>query len=101
VLHEVRKRSQTSSTPSLPHSAFERLRGVFVVCLVSFIYKMNTFVVGVFMGKPLFVVLDKIFKRDVFHAFSKSLHLGVTPVFLRPLFSSFFSSHIPTEVSFG
>ncbi len=54
------------------------------------------------MGKPLFGVLDKIFPRDVFHAFLKSLRVGVQLICARHVsLSSPFSSRIPVEVSFG
>jgi hypothetical protein len=75
---------------------------------------MNTFVLGVFMGKPVVVAAAQNFLRDFFHANSKCFSskqmvrsLPSASIRLRQFISiqsplpSPFSSRIPTEVSLG
>lgn len=88
MLHEVRRDTPANRLKSPPRHILVCLRGIPVTGALSYFYKMNTFVLGVLMGKPESFVMDKRSDRDLFHAF---------PNFSFPSFSS----RIPAEVSFG
>jgi hypothetical protein len=88
LLHEVRKHTHVNRPESPPRPILGCQRGISVGGVLSYFYKMNTFVLGVLMGKPESFVMDKKSDRDLFHAF---------PNFSFPSFSS----RIPAEVSFG